>query len=697
MKVILCWLVLATASTPSWGQDKSSNADDFSGAKLPVVVTPTRMRQAIQDVPASVTVLSAAQLKQFGVRTIVEALRLVPGMHVTKASGSWYMVGYHGTNTRTPQRLNVLVDGISVYRPAYADTFWTQLPVALEDISRIEVTRGPNSASYGPNSMLAVVNIITKNPSGREGASVSAGAGTRGERLIHGVFATSFGATSLSASASREKDAGYDRIDVPGGGSDSTVANRLAVRSQTKLGSESLINLQAALVDGRNEYPFRSQFETNPDLQLRDYYLGAEWIRLLNDGHELRLKSSHSSHKVTQRWSACFPQLAFLPELFAMYSANPNYANTIAAGRVPSGGSAQDDALALQAIAAVRRLGPAALTPVCGGVNADREERRTDLELQQTLVVNPALRYVAGLGVRHQVADSQLYLGGKGSNTRYRLFGAAEYRVLDWVLLNAGAYAEYDEVAGWSVAPRLAVNGHVAPNQTLRLVVSKGIRSPDVLDQQALIRYDVAVNDASPPIRFFQNARSNGGLRPEEAISTEVGYLATVPSLGLVVDAKLFRERLTSLISNVIDVQVLAPSNNDSVTLTGVELQASANLSPAWTAFLNYTYLDNRDATTAMERSQWSRHSGSIGVAHRLGSGWSVAAAYYGYGGSSFGESRYGRVDLVVGKTWDRIEASLVLSALDRKSTTHIPKPTSLREGFYDDRTSVFGRIKVSF
>ena len=80
----------------------------------------TRLRQSLADVPGSVTIITAEMLKRFGIVSIPEALRLVPGMAVTQVSGTDYRIGYHGTNILVPRRMNVLIDGMSVYRPALA-------------------------------------------------------------------------------------------------------------------------------------------------------------------------------------------------------------------------------------------------------------------------------------------------------------------------------------------------------------------------------------------------------------------------------------------------------------------------------------------------------------------------------------------------------------------------------------------------
>lgn len=81
---------------------------------IPMVLTPTRLRQSLVDVPNSVTILTAKMMKQFGITSIPEALRLVPGMAVTQMTGHDYRINYHGTHVLVPRRMNILVDGVAI-------------------------------------------------------------------------------------------------------------------------------------------------------------------------------------------------------------------------------------------------------------------------------------------------------------------------------------------------------------------------------------------------------------------------------------------------------------------------------------------------------------------------------------------------------------------------------------------------------
>lgn len=684
-------------------------ATDFDTATVayPVVITPTRLKQSLQDVPASVTVITSETLQRFAIQSVPEALRLVPGMAVTEATAGMYQINYHGTNARNSRRMNVLIDGVSIYKPGLSEINWAQLPLTIDDIDRIEVTRGPNSATYGPNSMLAIVNIITRHPKDVGALSASVRAGSRETYGAWVRAGTSFGATTAHLALGADTRDGYDTVNGTTPGHNRVASARLLFRSSTRLDDASSLALQASYLNGKQEVPFKSAYEAHPDKVVDDLYAGATYRNALNANHELQLRLTHSSHRTRQRWVTCFPQVVYLPQMFAMYEANPAYANTILAGQIPSGGTPADDVLAYQAMAAIAALGTSAMQPLCGYGNASVEESRTDLELQDTFVASDALRFVGGIGARYQTADSQTYLGGRASNTLLRAFGNAEYRPISEASMNIGAYVEHDQLVGTTLAPRVALNWQLPANQTLRFVVSKGVRTPDVAEQKGHFTYTLDAfepgPDGSMSPRFYQSSRSPGGLESEQVVSKEVGYLVRVPKLGLIFDAKLFDDRLTHLISETIDVVGFTPTNDNSVHLSGLELQASYTLPRGLSGFASYAYLANYDATDIIERSQYSRHSGSLGLTSEFPDGWRGSVAYYGSSGDGEGGKAYGRSDLVVAKDISvgegRCQALVRVSRLDSNSVSYFlrqgrPVPGS---SAYHDRWHVAAEVKASF
>lgn len=700
-------LALAMAmAAASGGVNAQSDAAVQPDTAFPTVITPTRLLQSLSDVPASVTVVTAEMLRLFGARSIPDALRLVPGMAVTHATGPDYQINYHGTNTLSPRRMNVLIDGISVYRPAFSEVVWSQLPVSIDDIERIEVTRGPSSATYGPNSMLAVINIITFNASDVGLGHVSLTAGRRlGDEASVRLGLRSESA-ALSLSASRSLDSGFDWVKQDPAGHDSLAISRLGLRFDATLPGGDVVGARAMVARGVAEVPFIDQFQqTYPDRRFTDSYFSGTWQRDFSPEHQLRVSVDSARQRNRQAWRTCLPTAALLPELFNLWQANPQYANAILAGQVPvgSGGSARDDQLAILALTALRALGPGAVQPRCGTTDQDALQFRTDIELQDTLVLSPELRVVTGFGWRHQGGDSQTYLGGKQTSTVRWMFGNVEARPWTWLTLNAGGYVERNSLAPSSFSPRLAANWHVAPGHTLRASWSKGTRAPDI--QEQLTNWTIQFRDVDPPLggsptaRFYQSRIGAGGLSSERIASREIGYLANLPKWGLIVDARVFDDQLTDLISERTNLAGLLPTNGGAVDLRGAELQVSGRLSAQWFGHATYAYLDNRKPTNILERTLWSRHSGSVGVSREFDAGWQLAANYIAASGTGFQQSRYGRTDIVVSKSWKQEQAQWHLTGglqrLDRPGTFYSIGSDTPLESRYNGRHKAFLQLAV--
>src|SRR5690606_20198360 len=151
-----------------------------------VVTVSGRPRPQIAT-PAAVTVITGEDVRRSGHRSIVEALRMVPGMYVGRINSSSWVAGARGlTGTSlTSNRYLVLVDGRLVYDPLVSTTFWDTVDVPLPDLDRIEVVRGPGATLWGVNAMNGVISIITKRASATAGTLVQAGGGSNGE---HGLL-----------------------------------------------------------------------------------------------------------------------------------------------------------------------------------------------------------------------------------------------------------------------------------------------------------------------------------------------------------------------------------------------------------------------------------------------------------------------------------------------------------------------------
>ncbi len=142
------------------------------------VTSASRHSQKLSEVPSAIFVISQDDIRRSGATSIPEALRMAPGVEVTRIGTDKWAINIRGFNGRFADKLQVLMDGRSVYNPLFAGVQWEQQDTLMEDIDRIEVIRGPNAAVWGANAVNGVINIITKKAADTQGTLLSAGGGS---------------------------------------------------------------------------------------------------------------------------------------------------------------------------------------------------------------------------------------------------------------------------------------------------------------------------------------------------------------------------------------------------------------------------------------------------------------------------------------------------------------------------------------
>lgn len=146
--------------------DKLASLDLEKLMELPVetVSGVSKYEQSIRQAPASVTVLTAADIRNYGWRTLSDALRTAPGFHIRNDRFYEY-VGNRGYTRAFDynSRTLVLINGHRVNDPIYQmGAIGTDFLLDPDLIERIEIIRGPGSSVYGSSAFYGAINIIPK-------------------------------------------------------------------------------------------------------------------------------------------------------------------------------------------------------------------------------------------------------------------------------------------------------------------------------------------------------------------------------------------------------------------------------------------------------------------------------------------------------------------------------------------------------
>jgi iron complex outermembrane receptor protein len=519
-----CLAAAAMCAAPSFAQGVALTEQDFLG-ELPIVYTVSRLPQPLNEAPGAVTVIDRDLIRRSGARELADLLRLVPGMQVTHARGGNPLATYHGAFFDLAPRMQVLVDGRSVYTVHYSGgTSFGMRSIALEDIERVEVLRGSNAANYGARAFLGVVNIITRDPRDTRGAAAGVAAGERGIDDRYARIGWGGDDAVFRLSANSRSDRG-----LSGPARDDNRLSNVNFSSQLRLGARDQLELRAGLTDQR----IQDGFPDTPRLpeHERGYdsrFLQVDWRRALAAGEEVSVQFSRTEERYSDAWAVPLPA----PALAAPYDYG---------GR--------------------------------GEV--------THLGFNHRLAVGAGTRVSWGGEWRDEIDRAPQLFGGQDRiATRYlRAYGNLETRLAPRWLLNAGAMLEHSSQTGHALMPRAMLNWQATPSQALRAGVSMARRAPTAFERHG----DQRVFGADGRLADWV-WRTRGDAQPERLVVAELGWFGEFRELGLTADARLFQERIQRFLEFVLEPLPAGTEqmgdvrasfvNGRRLRLQGLELQA---------------------------------------------------------------------------------------------------------------------------
>jgi len=519
-----------------------------------VVVTATRLADGTGDVGSSVSVITADELSRSGVSTVLEALRLAPGLSVVQSGGpgrstSVFIRGHNSQHTL------VLIDGLRVNGNTGGGFDIGAL--TTNNVERIEIVRGPQSALYGSDAVAGVVNIITKRGVDGLQGSVEGAVGTDGHRAAGlslsggsslGDFSLGYSAIGMDRMSVAAKDAGNSEED---GWRNQSLSGRIGMKF---------------LENGQADLSLRFMDDTTE----LDGGFGAPVDDLNRERNRQFFSGKLALAKPVTEWYTQSVSIGFARDRLR--------------------GEDDDDADNVYEITSESRAfsAKADFTPF------DHDTLSVSYDLEQQSGRNPSRDLDQDLDIHSILVQNHLILG-------------------DVYTLTLGARYDDHETFGDETTYRIA--GSIrCPRVKTRMHASfgTGFRAPTLNDLYwPVIAYPAAWGGGGE--------RGNTALKPETSKGFDVGVEQPLYGDRIVADVTYFDSKVEDLIGWAVDAAGWwEPSNVEEAEIKGVEVTLALHPLDDLTVSLGYTYTDHQDATTGNDLPRRPRHQGSLAADYRL-------------------------------------------------------------------------------
>lgn len=550
-------LVLGTALTvfsfgAAFAEDKKQDVVQLKE----IIVTAGRTPIEEGKTGRAVTVITGKQLEQNQVRYVADALRQVPGFAVSRSGTKGGMTNIRVRGAES-NHLLVMVDGVEM-NAASGDAFDFGA-LQAEDIDRIEILRGPQSAFWGSNALAGVVNIITKGGK-RDGFKISGTTEVGSQNSWLGGVLLQGGAENydLGLGISYRKTGGYNLTNI---GDEKDGDENLTLNGKINIDLSDTAKLDATLRYVKNRSDLDNSFALDPVVASLNTYgrtneflgsVGLTWTAF-DDALTQKLRFSGSDRKYEY-----------------------------VASEYPSENKGQRYKASYQATYAFDTPTFAdAHHKITGGIEWQQER------FHQVPVTFP-------------VYDEAQF--EKHKRSMYSVIGEYNGEFADQFYVNLGL--RHDVNKDFNDATTFSLSGAWAiPDTDARLhsSIGTGVTNPTFFEQ----------------FGFSAGFVGNPALKPEKSLGWDIGLEYAFFDGLLVTDVTYFNQDLRDEISTIYTGWTpTGVENLDGKSKRhGVELAATLNLFHGFTAGGTYTYTSSRnpDGTEAVRRP---RHSGSVNVAY---------------------------------------------------------------------------------
>ncbi|MDD2319556.1 MAG: TonB-dependent receptor [Geobacteraceae bacterium] len=566
---LLAFLLVSVSHAENGGRQENAEPDlttltieELMEIEVDTVSGASRYEQPVSEAPASVSIVTADEIKKYGYRNLADILQSLRGFSVINDRNYQYagirgfgLPGDYGARTL------LLVDGVRQNESvSQATSIGTEFVVDTDLIERVEVIRGPSHSLYGANAMLAVINVITKRGRDLAGMELSGETGSfdsyKGRLSYGGKFGVG---PEVLLSGTLFTSSGQD-FNFPEFTSPATNFGWARNCDRDRSGNAFLkilyhdLTLEGGYVKRDKALPTApwGTFFGVPGTETTDssVFIDLKYHHTFENGLDMMSRFSWNEYDYDGRYVYDWTDPGDAPLLIT---------------------------------------------------NIDRVRNSwLQGELQVSGELSESHRLIGGIELRdvlrmvQQNYDVEMYLDDRRSSWNVGVYLQDEYQVFDSLILNAGLRYDHFDTFGDTLNPRIALIYRPVDSTSLKFLFGTGFRAPSGTE---LYYGDGFTMKPNPELREEQSTSYE--LTLEQQIARHVRGTLTG-----------YYTRVKDLITQVTDPVdgMLVYRNLSKVDLKGMELEFDAKWDNGINGRISYSYQDAKDLTTDKRLPNSARH-----------------------------------------------------------------------------------------
>ncbi len=221
-------LTLVASQHTLAAEDNDQNAENDQANKGQVIVTTRKREENLLDVPISLTVFTSEDIQDGGISDVADLANLTPGFTIAPLFGggaSTPVIRGLSTTIGEPN-VGFFIDGV------YQSSRALMEAMLGNNIERIEIAKGPQSALYGRNTFGGAINFVTKRPTSDPEGELKIGLGDFGSQDFRFMHSGPIGGVNYRLWANHISRDGYYKNELTGGDLDDRETNTIGVQLQ---------------------------------------------------------------------------------------------------------------------------------------------------------------------------------------------------------------------------------------------------------------------------------------------------------------------------------------------------------------------------------------------------------------------------------------------------------------------------------